>query len=315
MVKLWSLPSQRMFSRTQEIDSRNKSETLDQYRTDFEVPDFSLTDPLLHYCREDSFNYTFATLQRFPKTFNLTYYDLREKDFPDLYECAMDMFRKQVGVLLQHQRTKRNRFEVLTKKSHDSGYQMYPQPPYYPKDEVPSLLEFLNRADFPEHDELRFKLLKWMIDERKLKDVDLAVIPKNYFLDVLVLTWMVRFEFITKTEADFFLLTIKRVETKNIPENLQPPTVLNKRAFLIAHLFPWFHRMIRRCLEVTGLKKSMKVSGKSMKSRNTRKVFVRSQKLINFNGVLFHKMYVNFTAKDVSPRTALVDLEHIRIYK
>jgi hypothetical protein len=138
---------------------------------------------------------------------------------------------------------------------------MYTEPPQYPKDEVPPLLEFLNRADFPEHDELRFKLLKWMIDERKLKDVDLSVIPKNYFLDVIVLTWMTRFGFITTTEADFFLLTIKRVETKNIPVNLQPPTVLNKRAFLIAHLFPWFHRTIRRCLEVTGLKKSMKVSG------------------------------------------------------
>jgi hypothetical protein len=122
------------------------------------------------------------------------------------------------------------------------------------------LLEFLNRADFPEHDELRFKLLKWMIDERKLKNVDLAVIPKNYFLDVIVLTWMTRFGFITITEADLLLLTIKRVETMNIPANLQPPIVLNKRAYIIARLFSRIFLWIVRSLEVTGLKKSMAVS-------------------------------------------------------
>jgi hypothetical protein len=72
-------------------------DSLDQYRTDFEVPDFSLTDPLLHYCQENNFFFTFATIQKnAPKYFERSAIELRGNDFPNLYKCVMELFRKQV---------------------------------------------------------------------------------------------------------------------------------------------------------------------------------------------------------------------------
>jgi hypothetical protein len=193
-----------------------------------------------------------------PKNFFLVYNDIRLEKQPKLFNTTTKLFRKQIGVLLQH-KNKKISYPVGSKRFHSEPFQMFHVEPIYPTHKVPPLLELLNRDDFPEHDELRFKVLKWMIDERKLKDVDLAVIPKNYFLDVLVLTWLTTNKFMTTLEADLVLLTIKHVELDLLPQNLLAPPVVNYRAFAVSFLFNKFYTAVERVLEVTGLKNSMTV--------------------------------------------------------
>jgi hypothetical protein len=216
--------------------------------------------------------------------------------------------------LLQHKREK-IWYEICTKKDHQVGYQKFHVEPMYPKDEVPPLLEFLNREEYPEHDELRFKLLKWMIDEQKLENQDLSEIPTKYFLDILVLFCLKRNGFITTTEADLILLTIKHVELNLIPQNLQPPPVVNYRAFRISFLFTTFYKSLERSLEVTGLKGSITVSFELFTFKAIINYVFSFQKLLNFDGVLFHKMYLDMKHQNFNPTRLLRDLEAYRLYK
>jgi hypothetical protein len=250
----------RVFRNSGQATKEKIKNSLAQYSTNFDVPDFSVIDPLLHYCRENFMNFSFEILQQFPKPFTLVYVDLRVKDFPNLYDVTMELFRKQMGILLQHKKALgRIRYQVCTKKTHEESYKKYIEPPQYPRDELPPLLEFFNREKHPEHDELRFKLLKWMIDERRLRDHELSAIPENYFLDILTLVWLTKNGFITTSEADVILVTIKRVELDIMPKNLEAPQVLNERAFHISFLFTKMHQIVNRSLEITGLKPSMGV--------------------------------------------------------
>jgi hypothetical protein len=213
----------------------------------------------LQFCRESYFDFSFSTLQQLPKNFTLHYYDLRLKDCPNLFTVASELFRKQIGILLQHKNEKIC-YEICTKKKHSESYQQFRVDPIYPNERVPPLLEFLTRDDHPEHDNLRFKLLKWMIDEQKLKSHDLSTIPTNYFLDILVLVWLTRNDFITTIEADLILLAIKHVELDLLPQNLEAPPIVHPRAFRVSFLFTKFHMTLERSLEVIGLKGSMTVS-------------------------------------------------------
>lgn len=230
-----------------------------QYETDFEVSDFS-EDPLLAYCRQNDMDFTFEILEQIPRKFSFSYFDFRCKDFPNINDVFLELLRKQTGILLKHRKPyKLNQFKVLLRKTHGESFQTITDSPQYPKVEIPPLLELFNRENFPEHDEIRFKLLKWMIDEQKLKDCDLRVIPKNYLLDIMTLTCLTTYGFITTSQADLILLTIYRVQTKKMPERLRPPSVLNKHAFKISFIFVEMHTTINRCLQILGLKKSMTV--------------------------------------------------------
>lgn len=224
------------------------------------MPDFRATDPLLHFCRENSFNFTFSTLQRFPKNFSLDYYDLRPEEFSNIFDVVTHLFRKQIGILLKHKQQKIS-YEIGAKRTHEESFSKFLVEPIYPEDELPPLLELLNRSDFPKHDKLRFKLLKWTIDEEKLKKVDLSAIPKKYFQDVITLTWLTFNGLINTIEADLILLSIKHVELDLVPENIQLPQIVHHRAFRIAFMFTKFHNALSRSFQASGLK-SMTVSVK-----------------------------------------------------
>lgn len=196
-----------------------------------------------------------------PDNLTLVYYDLRSTDFPDYLELTMDLFRKQAGILMHHKKSKPGgvHLETCTKKSHEEKYDQLYVSPIYPEIEVPPLIKLLNRDAHPEHDELRFKLLKFTINEDFLKPHDLSVIPKKYLLDVLTLVFMVTNGFIKVVEADLILFTIKQVENDQIPDDLQPPTILNERAFRISFLFGKIALFLQRSMEVTGFKNSLMV--------------------------------------------------------
>ena len=198
-----------------------------------------------------------------PKNFTCSFYDLRQQKYPKLFERVKELFCKQIGIILQHKNQKIS-YEIRTKRSHNEQFQEFYVEPSYPNEEVPPLLEFLDRQNFPNHDKLRFKLLKWIISDVKLKNYDLSAIPTKYIHDVLALTWLTSCDFISTVEADLILLSIKHVELDLLPHNLQAPSVLHPRAFHVAFHFTKFHMALGRCLEVTGLKESMTVSNEDL---------------------------------------------------
>lgn len=225
------------------------------------MKDFSVSNPLLHYCQENYFDFCFKILSDLPDNLTLAYYDMRSEDFPDYFQITTDLFKKQIGILFHHKRSKPGgiHYETCTKTSHDESYDQLYVSPIYPEFEVPSLIDFLNREIHPEHDELRFKLLKWTINEESLEPYDLSRIPKEYLLDVLTLVFMTSHGFITVPEADLILFTIKRVELGLVPVELEPPEVVNDRAARISFLFTKIATMMQRSMEVTGFKNSLMV--------------------------------------------------------
>ena len=145
-------------------------------------------------------------------------------------------------------------YEVRCKMSHNDTFRSVYINPIVPKIAQPPLIELLKRTQYPQHDKTRFDLLKWMISEDGLKNVDLMAIPKNIFSDILVLAFMVFEGFISPFEADIILLTVKHVEIDIVPENLTTPDNLHPRAFIISFLFSKIYTLVARSLEVTGLK-------------------------------------------------------------
>jgi hypothetical protein len=189
----------------------------------------------------------------------IVFFDMSNSDFPNICEPTLELFRRQIGVLLQH-KAKRKGYEICSKKSHEESYEQFKVNPIIPRIEVPTLIELLNQENFPEHDEIRFQLLKWMIDERKLRSHNLSGFPKNYFLDILTLVFLTSKGFISAKEADVIFLSIKYVENAKEPnQHLEAPEILNERAFFISVLFQWYHVFIARSLEIVGLKQSMTV--------------------------------------------------------
>lgn len=187
---------------------------------------------------------------------------MRSQDFPNLVDIHMTLFRKQIGILLQHKRSKPGGIhqETCAKRSHSESFERSYESPIYPEILVPSLIELLDRENHAEHDSLRFKLLKWSINEDDRRDRGLEKIPKKYFLDVLTLMFLRRKGFISVVEADLILFTVKNVELGLIPDIIKPPDVVNERAFRISFLYTKTAVSIERSLEITGLKDSMMVS-------------------------------------------------------
>lgn len=158
------------------------------------MKEFSKSNPLLHFCIEKHFDFCFVVLKDFPFYIGTVFNDFRKTELPDFFDTVTNLLSRQIGVVLQHQRKKPGgiHFEIVTKKCHKDSYGQHYITPEYPVAEVPPLIELLDQIKHPEHDNARFKFLKWIINDEKLQDLDLRTIPKNYFLDVLVLTFLVR---------------------------------------------------------------------------------------------------------------------------
>lgn len=185
----------------------------------------------------------------------LHYYDLRFAGFPDLSSIRKESFRKNIGIVLKHRKSKPGgiHYEVYVKETHEEYFKQDYVSPIYPEMELPPLMELLDCDNYPDHDDLRFKLLKWMISDDKLESSDLTVIPENYLFDILVLTFMTTNGFITTNEADLILLSIKHVEENLIPQQIANPNVVDPRAFRVSFLFTMLYCIIIDSMEVVGL--------------------------------------------------------------
>ncbi|CAH1719259.1 unnamed protein product [Chironomus riparius] len=241
-------------------------ESFEFYNINFEIAE--IKGDLNKYCIKMYYDFTFSILNYMPKTFTVHFFDLRECS--NFFDIVCNIFRKQIGIILRFEPIKG--YEVRCKMSHNDTFSSVYVNPIFPNIAQPPLIELLKRTQYPRHDTIRFDLLKWMINEDSLRNIDLMVIPKNIFSDILVLVFMVCEGFISPFEADIVLLTIKHVEIDIVPENLTTPDILHPRAFFISFLFSKFYSYLSRSLELTGLKDLLKIN--------------------NFDGVLFHNLYL-----------------------
>lgn len=231
----------------------------------------------------------------------------------DIVNVIIEIIRKQMGIVLANMPDKRElKFEVVTKFDAAHDYRSD-----YIKamvvEDLPPLLEILDRSNFPEHDEIRFKLLKFMVGIIRLRKFDFRTFPLNYLQDILTVTFLRHHDFIDPFEADLVLLTIKHVEDKTVPENLTVPQKLNEKAFRIPFLFAKFHKFIDECFQIAGLNDFTV----NFKNFFVTKVFniLNLQKLINFDGVLFHNLYLEHIDRPHVVMKQLDDILPYRIYK
>lgn len=229
--------------------------SIEMVKESFEMynPVFDVIEPendLTKFCIDQYCMFTYAVLLHSPINFTCAYFDLSHQT--DLFDVKVDMFEKQIGIILANMPERDANYEIITKQRHNEDYRSHFVKPKR-IDDVPPILELLNRSDFPEHDDIRFKLLKWMMSTLRLKNYDLNTFPTNYLQDILTLVVLRHYKLIDQFEADLILLTIKHVETKTIPENLQIPSILNENAFRTSFLFSKFHMFLDRCFQVTGL--------------------------------------------------------------
>lgn len=210
---------------------------------------------LLDFCLASDNMFAYQVLIDFPRRINVDYFDMRRTDFPSYLKVYLDLTLRQIGVVVKNKRKLcfgTYRHKIICKQSHEQGYEMIFVEPIYPVCPVPDLLELLNRNDFPEHDDVRIELLKWMVAETKLKPIDILSIPRKFLLDLVVLVHLTQNGFITVLEADIILFTIVKVEHNMIPNELEPPDQLNERAFIISFLYCKTQRIIASCFKVVG---------------------------------------------------------------
>lgn len=202
----------------------------------------------MHYCLKNNLKCCLKALIRF---------DLKQKIieetegkrydyFPNCNKALLGLLKKQCGVLLQHKR-----FDEIFEENYE---------PIYPEAMVPPLLELLNRDEHPEHDTLRFMLLKWMINDELLAHHDLALIPKKYLPQCLILVFMTTHGFITVSEADLILYTIRQVELDLVPIALKAPEIIDARAYRISIQFNKLAANMIQSLTFLGLIHSTEVS-------------------------------------------------------
>ncbi|CRL04757.1 CLUMA_CG017817, isoform A [Clunio marinus] len=244
-------------------------DSINQYDTIFESK--KLTDPLEKLCVDKQFGFTIDVLKKFVRKFFPYYCDITKPS--TLMNVIMEVILKAVGIINFDEKDDPEKFSYYGKKTDCTGIQQYSDFPIFPSFNLPPLMELLEREKYPNHKQIRFQLLKWLINEKKLEKYDLNFVPKRFVHDILTLVFMTSNGFITTTQADIILLTIYNVEQKVTPREFRLPVVINENAFQIAHLYNFSYGLINKCFEVTGLLDSM-------------------SKILNFDGVAFHELYL-----------------------
>lgn len=259
--------------------------------------DNTKSNSLLNFCRAKDLDFNYSIIRRMPRTLTFEYWDFRRFDLPDIFEAAKKLLGRQIGFILQQQRGQDEiiQYEFYAKRNMDEGYQKHFVAPIYPKRQVfiPPLLHLWDFQNYPALDSFRFTFLKWTISD-KLASVNLSRIPMNYLNNVLTLFFMVHEGFIQVWEADVILLTIKEVEENNLPTVLEYTAVVHEQAFIISFLFSKFYKFISRSFEVVGLS--------------------QKKAAINFDGVLFHKNYLQYKTSEENLKQIINDIKDFRIY-
>lgn len=230
------------------ISADKIKESIELYNPVFNLEEEA--NELLQFCRDNSYSFTYSILRKKPKTATSVYVDLRIES--NIVEATENLFEKQIGVILNNESGNSFKYEIIMKRNDKDDYRSHWIEPLYPGD-IPPLIELLKRTEYPEHDEIRFKLLKWTIGSLRLKNYDLSIIPPSYLQDILTLSFLRFYKLIEAFEADLILLTIKHVETDTISEDLQVPVPINEKAFRISFIYSKFFIGVARSFQLLGL--------------------------------------------------------------
>ena len=98
-------------------------------------------------------------------------------------------------------------------------------------------------------------------------------------------------------EADVILMTINFGNLKMIPFEMEPPQILNQRAFRLTFLFTKIYANVRKCLSVAGLKDFRVRFLFLIEIVFRAKVYFILQKVLDFDGVFFHWMHYKYIAE------------------
>lgn len=197
----------------------------------------------------------YAVLIKKPINYAFAYIDMEQRNFPDMTGFLKHLDQRLLGIILQHQRKPGQRplvYRTHSKRNHEEPFTEGQLSPIYPEQPVPDLMQLLDRENFPELDEVRFKLLSWALDLSS-EDCQLARIPSAYLRPILTLNFMVHKGFISVKEADIILLSIKHVVLDILPEYNRPPVVA-ARAFQVAFMYLKFYGDTGRCIKTCGLR-------------------------------------------------------------
>ena len=152
-------------------------------------------------------------------------------------------------------------FEIVVKTEHEETYKKIFIRPENPKDfELPPLIELMSPENYPQHEEIRWKFLKWISNSENL---EIEKIPQKFFTDILILNFLSREGFLTVFEADLILLSIKMAQDENYEKSFEEiPEVLDPRAFKVSFLFTKFYQAMTKSLKLAGLGKFQVKFGK-----------------------------------------------------
>jgi hypothetical protein len=205
----------------------------------------------IRFCIDNDFTFTTSILLKRPKNFTVLYQDLRDDEMQNYHEIIIEMFRKQIGIILWNDSDVL--YRMVIKRSHSARYEEIQVKPMKFFEDVPPLIELYSRDQYPQHDVTRLKMLKWIIGDRALANYHLDLIPRSYLLDVMTVIFLCHHKLIRVFEADLILLSIKHVETGTVPDNLQHPVVLDSRAFKVAFLFTKCVSYVATTMQTCGL--------------------------------------------------------------
>lgn len=190
--------------------------------------------------------------------FTLIHFDLRHNDLGSYYDVAIPMYQRQAGAIMKMKSIVPRRITFSGKQSHESQYGRFSVDPFLPTFELPTFESM--QSDDRTLDEIRHKLLKWLIDWNKFEHFNIHALPENYLIDIVTIVFMRQNKIITWKESDLLIWTIKNVNNRTISTSLEYPNVVDSRAFRITFLYSRMYANIARSIEICGLAEMYAVS-------------------------------------------------------
>lgn len=240
-------------------------------------------------------NSAISVLLDIPGAIRLPGLDLRD----DCYsQIALQIYRRQLGVLLQSSNDDDRQPRVFMKEDHCTPYGIVDVIPLYPPYIVPSLQQ-LYSSSMDSYIQLypsRKKLLCWMVS-KSLKPDQIDLFPSTYLVDVLTLYFLVENEIINEASADIILLVIYHYMQDRIPTCLRRPRFPRKSNLRIGLSYVLFYTYFYFCAEIVGLIQPLV-----------------SSFFCKFDAVYFHMIAEDSLYDPATVQFYLRPIGHLRIY-
>ena len=85
----------------------------------------------------------FLILTKSIRKFKINYIDLRNAEFPCLFDVELENYKKQAGIIWKHREDEDVELDVIAKRTHESSFEKMTVIPDYPPF-VPPLIELLS---------------------------------------------------------------------------------------------------------------------------------------------------------------------------